>query len=904
MKKNKDKKNFWAIVLLSWLVISPATAYTSLIDSLQASLRIEKTDTGRVMLYNKIARNIAVTTQTTAVSDRIGRYNTALQYADSGLLLAQHADFRKGEAELYRTLGAVYFFLNEYDQAISHYSQALQISTEINDEYGVAALMYNLALIYKRQGKNVQALKHYFTSIPVWEKLGKKKETMLTNMHISSVYDGVGEHDLSIEYAQKAMELAFALNDSLTAASLYDIMAQNYLSKKDTVSGIAAYEKSIKLYRLQKDFPSEARVTFNYATNVKSLPVKKSKRMLTLAQHYYERYDPEHHNLAIIYLGLGKIYRLNDNPDSTAFFNGKALKQALRSGHTSTIGEIYNGLADQAMENKNISQAEKYYLNALKYNKQVNSPETAQNIYTKLAELYRLEGNSKKAFEVLQQAIRIQDSITFAESKKRLEVLRMQHELKERLEQQDAEWKAKVEQQQQLFERRRRIIISIVICMIFLSALLGKIILNRRRTKFNNIVLQEQREEILQIQEELRQSNDELNMYKEYLEDMVRKQTAQQADKDRQLRNMSDNLPGFIYRKIAEPNGAEYFSFVSNAAEQLIGITADVLIKRKGSMFPLMSDRAVASELRIKEQESIRGMTPFTFEYHFIRNNQPIWLYHHSLPHREENGNIVWDGFVIDITDQKDVETSLKEAKEKAEEADRLKSVFLSNMSHEIRTPMNAILGFINFVEREDLPAAKRNEYTRIIHNSVNQLLQLIENIIDISKLEVQQIMVYPSKFALNTLMKEIESTWAVRIRDKKALDIILDDSSFIEPDIIDNDRERLRQVLSNLIDNAVKYTDKGFVRFGYKTADDPAYLLFFVEDTGIGIPQYQHEIIFEHFRQGDNTVLSPKYGGTGLGLSISKGLVERMGGCIWVESTEDQGSSFFFTIKKELSVI
>jgi signal transduction histidine kinase len=162
--------------------------------------------------------------------------------------------------------------------------------------------------------------------------------------------------------------------------------------------------------------------------------------------------------------------------------------------------------------------------------------------------------------------------------------------------------------------------------------------------------------------------------------------------------------------------------------------------------------------------------------------------------------------------------------------------------------------------------------------------------------------MVFPAPFALNTLMDEIRQYWETNISLRKPLNIIYDDSRFVQPDILFNDGERLRQVLGNLIENAIKYTDKGFIRFGYEPADDPSELLFFVEDTGAGIPENQYDIIFEYFRQGNDTDLKTHRSGTGLGLSISKGLVEQMGGRIRIESVKDQGSTFYFTIKKEMN--
>jgi len=804
---------------------------------------------------------------------------------------------------LYRTVGAMYFYLNDYGIAISNYEKALEIATEINDEYGKAAVMYNIALINQDQERLVQTLKYYFAVLPYWEKLELKHLLEITNFYIANVYNDVGEYDLSVEFAQKAMSLAFELNDTTRIAASYDIMAQNYLSKGDTLSGMDVFEKTIELHRLKNDARNEARVNIMYVESIKNLPIDKKRKLLAASRRYLEQYDPEHQFLVSVYQEMSSICQSIGKPDSARYYMDKAIQQALLTGNTTVLGPIYLDAAKFALTNKELSPAETYFQTALRYNEHVGSATVEQGCYDGLAELYSLKGDHRRAFEIKRKAIHIRDSVAASENRHRMELLQMQHEIKEHQEQQEAEWRAQANTQQQIIERRQRSILLILSALCFLAIFLAIIIRNHRRTRNNNLKLQEQHEEILQIQEELRQSNDELNMYKEYLEDMVRQQTVKQAEKDQQIRNISNNLPGFIFRKITRTDGQTYVSYISNRAEELIGIPVETIIAKKGDPFTMITNEAIVNTLKEKEKESIRTMTSFTFEHQFVKNHQPVWIYYHSLPHLEENGDIVWDGFVIDITEQKNVEMSLEKAKEQAEESDRLKSAFLSNMSHEVRTPMNAILGFIGFIEREDLPAEKRNKYIRIINENIDQLLQLIKNIIDISKLEVGQIAIYATQFALNPLMEDIQQYWEKHMseRNRKPLNIILDDSRFVQPDDMFNDSERLRQVLGNLIDNAIKYTEKGFIRFGYEPSDDPSELLFFVEDTGVGIPKEQHGVIFEYFRQGNDTDLKTYRSGTGLGLSISKGLVERMGGRIWIESVEGQGSTFYFTIQREM---
>jgi len=237
-------------------------------------------------------------------------------------------------------------------------------------------------------------------------------------------------------------------------------------------------------------------------------------------------------------------------------------------------------------------------------------------------------------------------------------------------------------------------------------------------------------------------------------------------------------------------------------------------------------------------------------------------------------------------------------AKEKAEQSDKLKSAFLANMSHEIRTPLNGIVGFIRFINSENLSFDRRQEYINIINNSTAQLVRIINDIIDVSKIEAKQMSITPVPVDINELMNE---TWIffstyLQTNNKERVSLILDNSEYINHCVIFVDALRLRQVLNNLISNAIKFTEKGYIRFGYRKSGTDM-LEFVVEDTGIGLRSDQLEIIFERFRQADLGNARRLYGGTGLGLTISRSLVQLQGGKMWVDSTEEAGSSFYFTI-------
>jgi len=239
----------------------------------------------------------------------------------------------------------------------------------------------------------------------------------------------------------------------------------------------------------------------------------------------------------------------------------------------------------------------------------------------------------------------------------------------------------------------------------------------------------------------------------------------------------------------------------------------------------------------------------------------------------------------------------LVEAKEHAEESDRLKTAFLANMSHEIRTPMNGILGFSQILREKRFPEEKQKEFLNVIHNRAKNLLQIINDIVDISKIEANQLKVEYSEFNLNQLLYELYNTYQFELQSINNSDIklIIHKDLDYEKSLIYSDETRLKQILTNLISNSLKFTEKGEIEFGYKLRNEDE-LLFYVRDTGIGIPKDKQDFIFVRFRQADE-VTSRKYGGTGLGLSISLNLVKMLGGKIWLESEEGKGTCFYFTL-------
>lgn len=352
----------------------------------------------------------------------------------------------------------------------------------------------------------------------------------------------------------------------------------------------------------------------------------------------------------------------------------------------------------------------------------------------------------------------------------------------------------------------------------------------------------------------------------------------------------------------------------------LMDTTPDLIYFKDNESRLIRVNKAVLNRFGFRHESEILGKTDFdlfsqeyalqTFndERRILETGSPIigleekviwpdghitWASTSKLPLKDAKGNIIGTfGISRDITEWKKIIEELSKAKEKAEESDRLKTSFLQNISHEVRTPMNAIMGFSELLLNENLLPGKRKEYINIICQSGTNLLNIIEDVLKISSIETGQEKVKLEECRLSELISVLELQFR-RKAEQKNLDFITD----YGPDeeiLFLTDKTKLTQILANLLNNALKFTHKGFVRFGCRVENN--FLRFFVEDSGIGIPAEHIDRIFERFYQVES-YLSRDFGGTGLGLSICRAYAEMLGGSVWAESTPGKGSVFHVMI-------
>ena len=759
---------------------------------------------------------------------------TSIENYQSALLLAKEQSNKAQQASILKSIGTTYLVkIINYEKAIEYYTNALVLYFQIHDSNAVAACYNNIGVTYNRWGQYDSAIQNHMKQLRLNEDIKNLSGISYANNNIGNIYHNLKEYNNALEYYRKSL---------LTSKQIFDTA-----SIARALLNLGAIYQELDSGFLALQYNHEALI-FNEKINNKP-------------------------NVANILSNLGYLSKEQGDNDAALEYYERALKinEEIQNNRNSAavlfnIGALYNDL-------KNYNKALDYLTRALTIAKSIDSKKILKDIYNCLYDLYDNQGDFKNALEYYILQADLKDSIYTEEIRSQIAEIETKYESDKKdlqLKEKDA---VLLKNESEL--RTQRILIFAAFFILLLIIIFSVLLLRQFNLKKKaNILLEQQNEEINKQKEEIFRQARKLEI------------TNHELEKLSIVASETDNAI-----VIANSNGE--IEWVNDGFIRLYGYNLEEYKETQNSnLFKSSSHPEIKNlfENAVRMKESVMYLSQFINKF-----GKTVWTQTTLTPIFEKNSKVrLIVAIDSDITQLKHVEEQLVLAKNEAEKANKVKSEFLANMSHEIRTPMNAVLGFADLLGTT-ITDHKQKSYVESIKSSGKSLMTLINDILDLSKIEAGKLEIQYAPLNLKPVLKEIEQIFSIKILQKN-LEFISDFDPNI-PDSLILSEVRLRQVLFNIIGNAIKFTEIGNIKLKSKIvgeSDDKKKieLLISVEDTGIGVPKSQFDRIFKSFEQQDGQD-EKKFGGTGLGLAISKRLVNLMGGEIILKSELGKGSTF-----------
>ncbi|MBN3034380.1 MAG: tetratricopeptide repeat protein [Bacteroidales bacterium] len=730
------------------------------------------------------------------------------------------------------------------------------------DRAALANALKNAGNIHYYTGENDFAFRYYDSSLTIYRTLGDTMGMAKASNNLGVVFNRMGLYRRSLEYHLHSLKMKKAMHDSLSEISSFNNIGSIYYS-------IGSLDEALANFRTALDYAEHLKnkaFIHILLSNIGMIHMDKGD-LETAREHFIRsiaaiRDSDNPEGLANVYNNLGRIHYLRKDFDRAVYYYEEALRQNRQIGLESAL--ILNNIAQVYIEKGEYSAAGDFLSRALADAQKTGDINDLKNIRKNFSVLFERQGDYASAFEQYLMYDKFQDSLENQRYNNRLieiqnayQTGRMESEI-DRLTSDQQLKDLEIAHNRDALHRKNMIIAGIVgfsIALLIISFLLFR--MNRQIRKA---------EETLQKDQET-------------------------------LRQIFTSSPHGI--SLADANGviidcnpAGLKLFRLDSRDQIIGKNITDFIPRE--------DRTLAAENFRKAM--IQGKNVRN-DYRLLRSDDTSFIAElSSASIRDSRGNsVAVVTNIIDVTERSRFIEELKMARDKAEESDRLKSAFLANMSHEIRTPMNSLVGFAHLLLDQGLSARKSREYLQYIINGSNTLMHIINDIVDISKIEAGQLNLSFAECDMRELMTGLFEEMD-RTRTTRAVKLDLRLPGMPHSSICYTDPHRVRQIMYNLIGNGLKFTEEGSVEFGYETdnTEGENHFVFFVRDTGPGIPEDKIDKVFERFMQGDDSH-TRRYGGTGLGLAISRQLAGLLGGKLWVVSRLGEGSTFYFSIPTKI---
>jgi len=758
--------------------------------------------------------------------------DSSREYAKLALNQARYSRNSMKMAEIYRMMGNISLYQGQLNHVVGFYDSSIAAYQLLKDTAGLAKVWNNLGIVYHNLGDYQKSINYHLRSLEYKTSKNDSIGIAASLANIGSIYLELEDYNKAYDFLRNALIISQILNQRTAVAGILNNLGMINQEIGDQEKAMDYFKQSLEV-GLEIDY-------------------KKG-----IADNY--------HNLGKSSFLMGKF------TEALGYYN-KAIEEYGRLGITNS--NTLNNIAQVYIELDYYKQALVYLDQALHVARESNQIKNIRDIYRNLSVANSRLENYQLAYEQFLLYHAYDDSLKNQIYSSKVEEIVTKNEVEKQREQIEKS-RLELEKKESEIRNRNLIIYSSVLGMVV--ALVFVLILFRlfRQKEKANVLLKQRNDEILRSQKTIKKINKAL------------------TESEGKLRSIFDISPYSIFvvgkdLTIFDCNDTAMSVFqVKNKHDLLQKNMTDFIV----SGIDTSGNHEIISEFLSNELQRRQYRLKRPDRSHFYAE-----IAGREIVDPSEKPNL-YVIVITDITERLNFIDSLREAKIKAEESDKLKTAFLANMSHEIRTPMNSIVGFANLLTDPVLTTDKREEYLSHIVQSSKLLLNLIDDIIDVSKIEAGHLNFSVETFYLNQLVKDVFHTYN-ETSSNTDLRFVLNLPPGSNKIRCETDPLRLRQVLSNLLSNAVKFTKKGAVEIGYRLSGSGQKPMaeFYIRDTGIGIPKEKQQLIFERFRQVDDS-RTRTYGGTGLGLSISKRLIEIMGGKIWVESVMNEGSTFYFTV-------